>query len=167
MDSVFLERIRQQYEISKGDLTDLFETILAVARDIGMDRALQYLEQCVIEKRSAWLDINLKRRSTNPLDDGYKLFYERYLGLSVPSDGIIVSSTNHRMVMRWTNPCPTLQACMLLGLDTREICKKAYHEPVQYFLTRIDPRLRFKRNYAALRPYTTYCEEIFELEEPT
>ena len=29
---------------------------------------------------------------------------------------------------------------------------------------RIDPRLHFDRNYNALRPHTTYCEEIIYLE---
>ena len=47
----------------------------------------------------------------------------------------------------------------------REICKKAYHKPVQILLSEIDPRLRFRRNYHALRPYTPYFEEILMLEE--
>jgi hypothetical protein len=42
---------------------------------------------------------------------------------------------------------------------------KSYHKPVQAFLSKIDPRLRFDRNYEALRPHTVYCEEIITLEE--
>jgi propanediol dehydratase small subunit len=34
---------------------------------------------------------------------------------------------------------------------------------VQEFLQRIDPRLRFDRNYTALRPYRDYCEELITL----
>jgi hypothetical protein len=61
--------------------------------------------------------------------------------------------------MRWWNPCPTLEACVRLGLDTRTVCRQAYHQPVQVMLSRLDPRLRFERNYEALRPYVSYCEE--------
>ena len=52
-----------------------------------------------------------------------------------------------------------------LGLDTRQVCRKAYHLPVQKFLSRVHPRLRFERNYEVLRPYAPYCEEIIILEE--
>jgi len=43
------------------------------------------------------------------------------------------------------------------------VCKGAYYKSVQTFLNRIDPRLKFDRNYRSLRPYTDYCEEILEL----
>jgi len=120
----------------------------------------------VIEKRLLWWDRNVKalKKIGNPLIDGYKIFYESYLGLSIPQDGKIVELTDRQLVTRWWNYCPTLEACQTLGLDTREICKKVYHKPVQVLLLKIDPSLRFKRNYDALRPYTPYCEEIIALE---
>ena len=132
-----------------------------------MDEALAILEQCVTEKRLAWLEMHLAdfKRSDHPVLDGYRLFYEVYLGVSAPDDGEIVSQTEQKMVTRWWNHCPTLEACQKLNLDTRDICQKAYHQPVQEFLTRLDPRLRFERNYEALRPHTPYCEEIIVLKE--
>ncbi len=157
--------IKSQYLNSGGDSTLLFQTILSLAGEIGLDKAFAYLEECVIEKRLAWLDINLARldRSCNPVLDAYHIFYETYLGVSVPVDGEIIAQDERRMVMRWWNPCPTLAACQKLGLDTRQVCKQVYHQPVQEVLGRIDPRLRFERNYAALRPYYPYCEEIIKL----
>ncbi len=160
--------IKQEYENTRsGDSTQLLRTVLSVADDIGLEGALAYLEGCVVEKRLAWLDRNLERLSLAdaPVADGYRLFYEIYLGLSLPEDGEIVEQTEKRMVTRWWNHCPTLEACKALGLDTREICKKAYHRPVQEFLSRVHPKLRFERNYEALRPYTPYCEEIIALKE--
>jgi hypothetical protein len=76
-----------------------------------------------------------------------------------------VEHTQKRIVMRWWNPCPTLEACNKLGLDTREVCKKAYEKPVQEFLKQINPRLRFGRNYESIRPHAACCEEIIELED--
>jgi len=132
-----------------------------------MDQALACLEQCVIEKRIAWLKANQWEviDSSDPVMEGYQWFYESYLGVSVPKDGEIVERTEKRMVMRWWNPCPTLEACQKLGLDTREVCKKAYHKPVQEFLKVINPKLRFDRNYEAIRPYAAWCEEIIVLED--
>jgi hypothetical protein len=139
---------------------------MSISAEMGWDPALGCLRQCVTEKRLAWLDGNLEtlERTGNPLADGYRIFYEVYLGISTPEDGEIVEATDKKLVTRWWNRCPTLEACTKLGLDTREICKKVYHEPVQAFLSRIDPRLRFARNYENLRPYAPYCEETIWLQ---
>ncbi len=159
--------IKEQYKNSRGDSTELLHEILRAANEIGLDKALEYLEQCVVEKRSAWLAATLRAAppGNDPVLEGYRWFYEKYLGASIPKDGEIVERTEKRIVMRWWNPCPTLEACTKLGLDTREVCKKAYHRPVQEFLQQIHPKLRFDRNYECIRPYTIYCEEIITLEE--
>lgn len=161
----YSQRIKEQYNNFQGDSTELFAEIMRVSNEIGMDEALAYLEQCVIEKRLAWLKANLGqvKDENDPVTDGYRWFYEKYLRVSLPEDGEIVEHSEKRLVMRWRNPCPTLEACKKLGLDTREVCKKVYEQPVEEFLKRLDPRLRFDRNYEAIRPYTSYCEEIIEL----
>ena len=158
--------IKEEYDNTKSeDSIQLLRTVLSVAEETGLDRALACLEDCVVEKRLAWLDDNLGRLdgTGTPVLDGYRLFYEFYLGLSPPEDGEIVEHTETKMVTRWWNRCSTLEACKTLGLDTREICRKAYHRPVQEFLSRVHPGLRFERNYDALRPYAPYCEEIIVL----
>lgn len=161
--------IQHAYMQSGGDSRRLFQTILSLAGEIGLEQALAYLETCVIEKRLAWLAANLTHQGLtgDPLWDGYHLFYATYLGVSAPFHGEIIAQDERRLVMRWWNPCPTLEACQTLGLDTRQVCRLAYHRPVQEFLVRIDPRLRFERNYAALRPHTLYCEEMIMLERNT
>jgi hypothetical protein len=160
------ERIKSQYYDAQGDSTNLFKEILIAADEIGLDQAFAYLEDCVIEKRIAWIKQNLDevKDTKRPVWDGYRLFYEVYLGVYTPEDGKIIEQSDHKIVSRWWNPCPTLDACEKLGLDTREICKKTYHKPVQEFLVQIHPNLRFERNYACIRPYAPYCEEIIYLE---
>jgi hypothetical protein len=167
MNGEYYQLVRHQYQRSGGNTTELFQTILSIAQEIGLDAALACLEQCVVEKRLSWWDRNAEALEImgDPLRDGYSMFYEGYLGLSTPQDGEIVEATDRRLVTRWWNPCSTLEACKKLGLDTREICRKVYHQPVQVLLSKMDPRLRFERNYAALRPYAPYCEEIIRLEE--
>jgi hypothetical protein len=149
-----------------GDTTALFQTLLDAAQEIGLPQALARLEACVIEKRLAWLESHpaLIRNTDHPIQDGYRLFYENYLGVSIPQDGEIVRQNQHEIVMRWWNRCPTLEACQKFNLNTREVCRLAYHKPVQIFLARVHPGLRFERNYQALRPHCGYCEEMITLE---
>jgi hypothetical protein len=159
--------VRDAYENRGQDYTGLFQTLLSVADEVGLDGALGYLERCAIEKRLSWLRENMANLQTSgdPLVDAYRWFYELYLGISAPKDGEIVERSERRLVTRWWNPCPVLEACEKFELDTREICWKAYHQPVQVFLSHIDPRLRFDRNYDRLRPHAPYCEEILTLGE--
>ena len=159
------QRIKREYETLQGDSVPLFRVILGAATEIGMPAALAHLERCVTEKRLAWLHANRgeARIEHDPVTDGYMWFFERYLGLSVPQDGEIVEHTGSRMLMRWWNPCPTLEACRRLGLDTREVCRRAYQQPVEAFLQQIHPGLRFGRDYARLRPYGACCEEYLTL----
>ena len=79
---------------AQGDSTDLFKEIVSVANEIGLDQALAYLEQCVIEKRIAWIKKYLGefKDTKQPVWDGYRLFYEVYLGVSAPEDGEIVDA---------------------------------------------------------------------------
>ena len=166
MQAQIINNIRQQYFHPRADRTGLFETILAAASQVDLEDALAVLEQCVLEKRSAWLSTNLPAFQTtaDPIQDAYRLFYETYLHLSIPGDGEIVARTGRSLVLRWWNPCLTLEACQRFGLDTCQVCRLAYHQPVQIFLTPIHPALRFDRNYACLRPHTSYCEEMILLE---
>ena len=167
MNEKYYQLVRRKFDKRGEDFTELFQAVLSIADETGLDEALQYLERCRIEKRLSWLDKNLEHleKTGNPLDDGYRIFYQVYLGLSTPEDGEIIERTDTRMLTRWWNRCPTLEACKKLGLDTREVCRKAQHKPVQVFLSRIDPRLRFERDYDRLRPHGPYCEEIISLEE--
>jgi hypothetical protein len=162
----YYKRIKYQYDCSQADSTRLFEEILRISEEIGIDEALSLLERCVTEKRLAWAKahFNEVEKTDHPAMDGHRWFYETYLGLSTPEDGEIVEILEDKIVSRWWNPCPTLEACQKLGLDTRVICKKAYHRPVEELLKQLHSGLRFDRNYECLRPNTPFCEEIVFLD---
>jgi len=69
-----------------------------------------------------------------------------------------------RLVIRSANFCPTLEACRILGRDTREVCRLLSEGPTTALLRQLHTGLTFRRNSAALRPTTPYCEERIELE---
>ena len=95
----------EKYQKEESDFSGLFQTILALADEIGLEKALGYWERCVIEKRLGWLDERLDKieRTGDAVEDGYRIFYERYLGISLPKDGEVVDKTDKKMVMRWWN----------------------------------------------------------------
>jgi hypothetical protein len=63
------------------------------------------------------------------------------------------------------NFCPTLEACRILGLDTRHVCRKLNENATNILVKQIDTRLNFSRNYDKLRPYSEYCEEMINISE--
>jgi hypothetical protein len=123
MEDKYYELILERYQNKESHFGKLFQTILSIADEIGLERALGYLERCVIEKRVAWLDERLDKmeRKGDAVEDGYRIFYEGYLGIAVPRDGEIVEKTDKKLVMRWWNYCPVLDACKKFGLDTRVV----------------------------------------------
>ena len=71
---------------------------------------------------------------------------------------------NNSLVLRSMNFCPTLEACKILAMDTRFVCRHLTEIPTTELLRQIHPGLRFTRNYERLRPHAPYCEEIIILE---
>ena len=117
-------------------------------------------------KRLAWLEQRgLARPPGWPLPDAsvsprraFELLFFDYMGLD-PEDLPVAEESDSRITWLSRNPCPTLEACGRLGLDTRFVCRAVYEKPVQVFLSQLDPRLRFVRDYSAIRPRAPHCRE--------
>jgi hypothetical protein len=167
MEEKHFQVIQEAHENRGEDYTELFQAITSVADEVGLDEALRHLQRCEIREVLSWLNEKFDNldKTGNPIADAYTLFYEKHLDLSTPEHGEIVERNEERIVTKWWSPCPILEACQKFGLDTKEVCRKAYHQPAQVFLSHIDPRLRFDRNYDHLRPHGEYCEEMITLEE--
>lgn len=76
----------------------------------------------------------------------------------------IVEKDDNKIVFHSKNFCPTLEACKILDLDTRFICRHYNEESTDRLVKQIDERLHFSRNYNRLRPYSGYCEEFINWE---
>ena len=116
-------------------------------------------------KRQAWWEANrdaLRLEGSLPRQ-AYTMFLLEFLGLD-PAEVPVVYEDKRLIIWRSFNFCSMLEACIRLGLDTRQVCREGTEESVQHLIERLDPRLRFSRNYAdGIRPYVPYCEERIEL----
>jgi tRNA(adenine34) deaminase len=122
------------------------------------------LSQEAARRRLEWYDANRMRLGLEGsiVRRAYTLLLIRYLGLD-PAEVPVIYEDEGKIVWRSFNFCPLLEACRRLGLDTREVCRMYQELPVSALISRIDPDLRFSRDYDRIRPYTSFCEEIIEL----
>ncbi len=140
----------------------------AVRRETALLEAGAYgaLERRRSEKRLAWLTARgYPARVDSPLPAmpvsprrAFELLFFDYMGLAPDQVPVVEESPDH-IVWLSGNDCPTLEACQRLGLDTRQVCRATAERPVQTFLSRLDPRLRFVRDYGEIRPYAGRCRE--------
>ncbi len=167
-DGICVELV-QSVEASDGEPSET-----QVDREIEALQTGDYgiLERRRSQKRLEWLT----RRGYPPRSGGpflpepvspreaYELLFLDYLGLGAEQVPVVEESGD-RIAWLSFNDCPTLEACRRLGLDTREVCRATAERPVQTFLSRLDPRLRFVRDYVTIRPHAGHCrEQILRLD---
>jgi tRNA(Arg) A34 adenosine deaminase TadA len=130
------------------------------------EKMLMSLAGDLSKKRLAWFFENchsFSRKRADALDTGYQVFLKK-LGITA-DQAPIVSRDARRMVLHSKNFCPTLEACKILGLDTRFICRHLTEKPTTDLLRKVHPKLRFSRNYDRLRPRSNSCEEMIIFDE--
>ncbi|MBI9049122.1 MAG: nucleoside deaminase [Anaerolineaceae bacterium] len=120
------------------------------------------IEHQVAQKRIAWFkqnDLKIDTRQKLLPRSAYELLFFDYMGLS-EDDLPVIKETDQEIVWLSLNPCPTLDACQALELDTKSICRAVYEKSTQALISQLDPQLRFLRSYTEIRPYTAHCKEM-------
>lgn len=123
-------------------------------------KTLKTIEDETIVKRNAWWDAREHAAPEKPHTprDAYETLFFDYMRLD-PGDVPVVYEDCNEIIWASRNPCPTLDACIALDLDTRTVCRRAYEKSTQAFVSRMDPELRFLRNYTDIRPRSDRCLE--------
>lgn len=129
------------------------------------DQDLEGYNRATSDRRTRWVRetvLPLKSGDNSLLRAAYEILLMK-LGIT-EEEAPIVESGRQRIVFHSQNYCPTLEACKILGLDTRKVCRIYNEGATQAMLNSIDPRLSFSRNYEKLRPYSEYCEEMITVD---
>lgn len=130
------------------------------------DSGLSALNEDSVRRRTGWFDENMARLDFGLADlpyAGYRLLLERFH--ITENEAPVVMRSAKEIVFHSMNFCPTLEACRILGLDTRYVCKRLNEASTDALVKKIDGRLCFSRNYDCLRPNTAYCEERVSLSD--
>jgi tRNA(adenine34) deaminase len=124
-------------------------------------RSYGEIEAAVAQKRITWWQREGARFKTaqapTPRQAFERLFLD-YMHLSL-EDLPILHESEDEIAWLSKNPCPTLDACIELGRDPRQVCRAAYEKSTQAFVSQLDPQLRFLRSYEEIRPYAPHCLE--------
>jgi len=125
-----------------------------------------FIHRKLLEKRLGWYERNKDRLNLQGSDvrKAYTLVLFEYMRLD-PKEVPVIYEDGRRITWISSNFCPVLEACRRAGADTRKVCKEGWEKSVQVLVQKVNPNLRFSRNYAKLRPYGEYCEETIELVE--
>jgi tRNA(adenine34) deaminase len=118
-----------------------------------------------IHRRLTWFEENRDSFSfinEDVLGSAYRLLLCRF-GIDESAAPVIERDEN-KILFHSMNFCPTLEACKILDLDTRYICRRYNENSTDCLVKQIDPRLKFERNYQKIRPYGDYCEEMIKVE---
>lgn len=132
--------------------------------------SVQELADLTAQKRLKWLGRNLKTmlKKYSHLNDIEKAHY------IICIEEMKIDQTKQKLTrispikirIDSHNFCPWLEACKILGLDTKFICKEILEPSTQTALNMINPKLKFSRNYQNIRPCNPdFCEEYLELLE--
>jgi tRNA(adenine34) deaminase len=168
------ERSGRKIEICPGVLAEecapLYDA--AVRREVkrlrgASEESLRSRDRESAERRRAWFEESggaAALSGGDPLGEAYALLLRR-LGITADEAPVVERSAD-RIVFRSANPCPTLEACGILGLDSRYVCARYNEGATDALVKLVDPRLRFARNYDRLRPLSPYCEEMILLDQP-
>ena len=129
------------------------------------DEQLRACDTALAAKRTRWYHAHYSPlRAGDPLDRAYHVLL-RKLGIT-EEQAPMVRRDATTLVFHSRNFCPTLEACMILGLDSRKVCKSYNERSTDELVRQVDPRLSFSRNYERMRPSCGYCEESITYTDP-
>ena len=126
------------------------------------------LSDLIVQRRISWFEQNkdimfLKYNGLSDLEKAYKIIFFDHMQIK-PKHSELIKLNNHQLRINSYNFCPYLEACEQLGLDTKFVCKEIGEPSIQEILKRINPNLRFSRNYHNIRPSNKlFCEEYITL----
>ena len=139
------------------------EKELLKLRNTSSQQLERYGEE-LATKRVAWYrsrEAASSDQGDDILEQAYRLLL-RKLNLR-EQEAPILRKTKTEIVFASKNYCPTLEACKVLGLDTRTVCRLYNEKATDVLVKQIDQRLIFSRSYERIRPYYEYCEESIRL----
>ena len=125
------------------------------------------LASLITKRRIMWIKEHLeemldKYSDLNPEEQAYNIVFFDHMKIC-PEHSKMNRISLTKIRIESHNFCPYLEACKILDLDTKFVCKEIGEPSIQKMIEVINPKLKFSRNYIKIRPYNeTFCEEYIE-----
>lgn len=141
------------------------EKLGLLAKVKNKNMSAEELSSMLTRKRMKWLEKHIdemkeKYWNLSPQEQAYNIIFLECMKIN-PEHQKITRIENKIKIFSY-NFCPYLEACNLLGLDTRIVCRQVNRKSIEKMVMFINPNLRFYRNYNNIRPYTAFCSERIE-----
>ena len=117
----------------------------------------------ITKRRLDWISKNkhLLSNSLSLPEAAYRLIVYKHMNVE---DGILITKISEDLIKaECRNFCPYLEACQILDMDTKFVCKEIGEPSIKAFFKEINPKLNFFRDYNQIRPYSDYCLEFVEV----
>ncbi len=127
------------------------------------DDRLRAWDEKLGARRTAWYRRYARTPGKgDPLERAYRILLQK-LGIG-EDQAPVVHRDETSIVFHSRNFCPTLEACRILGLDTRRVCRLSSEKSTDALVKLVSPNLKFSRNYQRIRPCADFCEERISYE---
>ena len=144
------EKLEQLTKIKEGSLTQ------------------EELTNLITERRINWIKINFHRLldkyfSLSLEELAYNIIFFEHMKIN-PKYSKMKRVSKNKLEINSYNFCLYLEACKLLSLDTKFICKEIWEPSIKKMISLIDPHLNFDRDYSHIRPHTPFCKEYIKIK---
>jgi len=140
-------------------------------------RIAKEIERAITEKRTAWYEAHKHQLpyaadpSLDKLAEALHLLFVEYMRADKVSYSQVCDDTEAIFQIRIESRgfCPYLEAFKRLGINARDsawLCQNVLERPCQSLVERLDPRIRFSRDYRHIRPLADSCSETLTMRNP-
>lgn len=144
------EKLEQLKKVQQGTLTP---NELA---DLIMQRRVDWIQEHLDEMLVKYNCLSLEEQA-------YRIIFFDHMKIN-PEHSKINRISPTKIKIQSYNFCPYLEACSLLGFDTKYVCKEIGEPAMEKMIKIINTNLRFSRNYQNIRPFNKdFCEEYIEI----
>lgn len=144
------------------------EKVKLLKRYVDGKSSLKELAKKITKRRLKWFKENknlLQKYKNLPAHHkAHRMLFYEHMGVDL-ANSKVENITKRKIRITSNTFCPYLEACKLLKLDTKKICKAIGEPTCSEFIKEISPALKFYRDYSKIRPHHTHCVEFIEVIE--
>lgn len=149
------------------DFALILQYVKEIAEELGIKKALEHLANVQASNRAGWFKTSREAIGNLSQDAiGANKVLKTFMKQVTPgweADSYTeVVHIPEQVVFRYTGYCPWLEACKMVGLQTKLVCPYVSQRASQASFDLLDERIHIE--ITKFRPDSDYCEEVITLK---